>query len=153
MQEGADMAGRLDIGALKKAAGDKVFGRGEAYARNGRVEIFGADDRRVVGRAFGTDTYRVELAWRGKGFAGSCTCPAHESTGLCKHMVALALVADAADEAELAEARERMARFRARILALSPEDLVDLALTATILDPERFDPDWTGEGDDLDEGW
>lgn len=134
-----DEALKFDIAALRKAAGEKMFGRGEAYADQGQVEIVGVDEGRVLGVAFGQETYRVELARRARGFAGDCTCPAFADGGVCKHMIALALVAQAASAGELAEAQGRLARLRTYLLGLKPEVLVETLLTTAIATPELLE--------------
>jgi uncharacterized Zn finger protein len=53
----------------------------------------------VLAAAFGTSDYTVWLKRPGPETSGHCTCPAFEDAGLCKHMVAAALLANEAAEA------------------------------------------------------
>jgi uncharacterized Zn finger protein len=141
---------RLDIAAIRSAVGEKAFARGEGYAASGAAEIYSVDEARILARAFGTEVYRVELSWRAKGFAGRCTCPAYAEAGVCKHMVAVALLAEAADEAQLAQARDRLARVRERLMTLDRREIVDLVLTAAMIEPwvlEQIDDEYR-EGDE-----
>ena len=45
---------RFDVAALKRLAGG-AFARGEAYYREGRVEILAFEPRRVLARVTGTE--------------------------------------------------------------------------------------------------
>src|SRR5882724_11926338 len=92
---------RFDIDVLRDLAGDKVFARGEAYYRDGQVQILILEPGRVLAQVMGTENYRTELKKRGTDIGGECSCPAFEDWGFCKHMVATALAANAAgSEAE-----------------------------------------------------
>ena len=42
----------------------------------------------------GTQAYEAELAWRGSGLSKKCTCPISGGRNPCKHLIALAIVAD-----------------------------------------------------------
>jgi uncharacterized Zn finger protein len=84
----------FDGEALRRAAGDKVFARGEAYAAHGQVQLLSMSEEAILAAAFGTRDYTVHLERPGPRVAGECTCPAYEDSGLCKHMVATALVAN-----------------------------------------------------------
>ena len=85
---------RFDVAALKRLAGG-AFGRGEAYHREGRVDILAIEPRRVLARVSGTEDYRVNLLGAGETIKGECDCPAFDDYGFCKHMVATALAANA----------------------------------------------------------
>ena len=78
---------------LERAAGPGAFARGAAYHAQGRVDLLSLDGDQAVARVLGSETYRVRLRWRGDAAAGSCDCPAFDSTDFCKHMVALAITA------------------------------------------------------------
>lgn len=86
----------FDPHTLKSLAGDKVFARGEAYAREGRVEILDTRPGRVLARVAGSGDYRTVVTGQGTAVGGECTCPAFDRDGACKHMVAAALAANAA---------------------------------------------------------
>jgi uncharacterized Zn finger protein len=79
------------VDVLRKLAGAKVFARGEAYYRDGQVEIVLVKPGRVLAQVAGTEDYRTELTGSGKDFDGECSCRAWEDFGFCKHLVATAL--------------------------------------------------------------
>jgi len=85
---------RFDIDVLRELAGEKVFARGEAYYRDGQVEILAVEPGRVLAQVTGTEDYRTELKGNGEDVDGECSCPAWEDWGFCKHMVATALAAN-----------------------------------------------------------
>ena len=64
---------RFDIAALKRLAGG-AYVRGEAYHRDGRVEILAVEPRRVLAQVAGTEDYRVNLLGKGETIKGECTC-------------------------------------------------------------------------------
>ena len=86
----------FDEAELIRQAGDKAFARGQGYADHGHIALLSVNDDGVLAAAFGTDEYTVWLKRSGPGISGHCSCPAYEDTGFCKHMVATALVANAA---------------------------------------------------------
>jgi uncharacterized Zn finger protein len=131
------MTGRIDLPALTAAAGEKTAARGADYFARDQVELFGADDSGVIGRAFGTEVYRVDLRWRPSPNVGDCSCPARETQDVCKHMVALATLVEAAAEADLAEARDRLHRSRQALLDFDKATLADWLLTVALTDPDR----------------
>jgi uncharacterized Zn finger protein len=92
----------FDVAKLRKAAGDKVFERGEDYHADGSVDILTFSNSRVTAQVTGTQPYFVDLACDQGELSGSCSCPAYVDHGFCKHMVATGLTAndhvpDAAD--------------------------------------------------------
>jgi uncharacterized Zn finger protein len=89
-------AARFDAAALRDRAGDTTFARGEAYQRSGQVAILSFDAARVVARVSGGEDYRTVVTGAGAAIGGECSCPAYEDSGFCKHMVAVALAANAA---------------------------------------------------------
>jgi uncharacterized Zn finger protein len=88
-----------DEARLRKAAGEKVFARGQDYADHGQVSLLSASADGVLAAAFGTMDYTVWLKRPGPEVSGHCTCPAFEDAGLCKHLVAAALLANEAADA------------------------------------------------------
>ena len=67
----------FDMNALRDAAGDKIFARGEAYHEESRVEILFLGANRVTARVLGGQRYRVVLERRTDGIDGECSCPAY----------------------------------------------------------------------------
>jgi uncharacterized Zn finger protein len=105
---------RFDIAALKRLAGG-AYVRGEAYHRDGRVEILAVEPRRVLAQVAGTEDYRVNLLGKGETIKGECTCPAFDDYGFCKHMVATALAANEADHSLEPVGAGALARIRAHL--------------------------------------
>src|ERR1700734_1284218 len=104
----------FDIAALKQLAG-AAFARGEAYHRDGRVEILALEPRRVLAQVAGTEDYRVNLLGKGETIKGECTCPAFDDYGFCKHMVAAALAANESDHGPESVGAGALARIRAHL--------------------------------------
>ena len=127
---------RFDVAALQELAGAKAYRRGEEYYRDGHVRIIAVEPKRVLAQVSGTEDYRTEVTGRGKAIGGDCSCPAFEDWGFCKHMVAVALAANAGDGTEAAETGA-MERIRAHLKAKGIDALVtmiaDLAERDTVL--------------------
>lgn len=118
----------FDIAALRAAAGAKIFARGVEYHQDGLVELIGLRTGHAVADVHGTDTYRTELFSRHGDITGSCTCPAIDEWGFCKHLVAVGLAANGVGTAGISEAAERDAGLRASLRAGGIEPLIDLIL-------------------------
>lgn len=116
---------RFDPRTLKDLAGDKVFARGEAYAREGKVEILDSAPARVLARVAGVDDYRTVVTGQGTAIAGECSCLAFASDGFCKHMVAAALVVNASGEVGSGGA---LARVRAHLETRDAKALIALIM-------------------------
>ena len=86
---------RFDIGALRALAGEKVFARGAEYHRDGLVEVLALEAGRIVAQVSGSEDYRTVVTGRGTQIGGKCSCPPVEDWGFCKHIVAVALAANA----------------------------------------------------------
>ncbi len=85
---------RFDPEALRDLAGDRVFERGEAYFRDGLVDILDVEPSQVVARVAGSEDYRTIVTGHGTSIGGTCSCPAYAREGFCKHMVAVAMAAN-----------------------------------------------------------
>jgi hypothetical protein len=105
---------RFDIVALRRLAGS-AFARGEAYHRDGRVEILAIEPRRVLAQVAGTEDYRVNLLGKGETIKGECTCPVFDDYGFCKHMVAAALTANESDRGPESAGAGALGRIRAHL--------------------------------------
>ena len=90
----------LDPESLCWLAGDRTFGRGEAYAKAGAVLTSRRRDRGVEATVRGSDLYTVRLGIVNGALDYACTCPIGQDDVFCKHCVAVALVWR--DEAPLA---------------------------------------------------
>ena len=101
----------FDLDALREHLPDKLFQRGEGYAAGGRVTVIGEHRGRVVAQIVGeSGEHTVEVSEADVTDA-VCSCPAFDDWGLCKHMAALALVANALDAEAADAARGRLARL------------------------------------------
>jgi len=70
--------------------------RGQQYFRRGVVRITSVDERGIGASVRGSETYQVQLSQDAKGeFVHECSCPAWASYGVCKHVWATLLAADA----------------------------------------------------------
>ena len=125
---------RFDVAALRALAGAIVYRRGEVVHRDGRVTIIETEPNRIVASVEGTRNYGTTLAGSGADFGGSCSCPAFADRGFCKHMVAVALAANAREERGEAESVPTLSHIR-RYLAQKSVD----ALVAIIIDQAAKD--------------
>jgi hypothetical protein len=125
---------RFDVTALRRLAG-AAFARGEAYHRDGRVEILAFEPGRVLAEVSGTEDYRVNLLGAGDAIRGECTCPAFDDYGFCKHMVATALTANEIDDGVGPVGAGALARIRAHLA-----DKPNAALVAMIVELAERDP-------------
>ena len=128
---------RFDVDALRELAGGKVFARGEAYHRDGQVQILVIKPERVLAQVAGTDDYRTELRGQGGAIDGECSCRAFEDHGFCKHMVATGLAANdvGADEADGGGA---LVRIRDHLKQRGTDALVDMIIALAEQDPALF---------------
>jgi hypothetical protein len=98
-----------------------ICDRGRRYFLQDRVKILTGSSDGVSASVFGTCAYEVDMALSGAKLAVSCDCPYFESTGLCKHIWAAILAADASKHMSAAK-------------ALYSLDLIEVA-------PEESDPE------------
>ena len=129
---------RFDIGRLRELAGEKAFARGEAYCHRGQVQILALDPGRVLAQVAGTEDYRTELTGRGKKIDGACSCPAFEDRGFCKHMVAVALTANAAGSDADAEGAGALSRIRDHLKEKGVDALAEMSVALAERDPALF---------------
>lgn len=116
---------RFDPKQLRQISGEAALARGADYAASGAVNIVAADAGGIHAFVQGAGMYRVRLHGQGGDLAGVCTCPACERDGWCKHLVAVALVANAAG----GEVPDRRGAIRSHLIGLGAE-----ALAAMLLD-------------------
>ena len=117
---------RFDVTTLQNLAGGG-FARGEAYWREGRVRRLVCTESRVTAVVDGGEAYRVTVTGADKTISGECECPAAETYGFCKHMVATALAANdrGTDASGDEDPRERI---RAHLQGMNVDALVALIL-------------------------
>src|SRR5204862_3321400 len=85
---------RMRIDELARQFPEPVRRRGEACQRADAVTVTYATARAIRAVALGTEEYDVRIAVDDGTLALSCSCPAFERDGPCKHLCATALVAD-----------------------------------------------------------
>jgi SWIM zinc finger len=115
---------RFEIGALRALAGDKVFARGAEYHRDGLVQILALEPGRVLAEVAGNEDYRTVVTGHGTQIGGECSCPAFEDWGFCKHIVAAAIAANAADADADGEGAGALSRIRDHLRRKSVNELV-----------------------------
>jgi uncharacterized Zn finger protein len=128
---------RFDTDALRELAGGKVFARGEAYHRDGQVEILVIKPERVLAQVAGTEDYRTELRGHGRDIDGECSCRAFEDYGFCKHMVATALAANDTGIDEV-DGGGALGRIRNHLKEKGVDALVDIIVGLVEHDPVLF---------------
>jgi hypothetical protein len=129
---------RFDVAALRALVGGKTFVRGEDYYREGQVEILDLNAERVLASVVGTDEYRTEVTGRGREVDGECSCPAFDDGGFCKHMIAVALAANAAEADDRSVEMEALARIREHLQAKGIDALVAMLLDLAERDAVLF---------------
>lgn len=126
----------FDLDALRDHLPDKLFQRGEGYAEGGRVTVIGEHHGRVVAQIVGeSGEYTVEVSEADVTDA-VCSCPAFDDWGLCKHMAALALVANALDAEAADAARARLTRLEQALEMEGAEALAARLIVLAKADPE-----------------
>ena len=97
--------------ALLVLAGGSSYGRGSAYAAEGRVERLIAGERTIAATVRGGEAYAVRISATTTGLRFSCQCPMGASGAFCKHCVAVALAwnASTAPVADVGGPNERVA--------------------------------------------
>jgi len=122
----------FDQESWRERMDERWFDTGVAMAEKGDVDLVAIEDEKVTAHVTGSvgDLYVVEL--RAPNGEGSCTCPGFEKFGACKHQAAVVTAANAAD---LAKVRERMAKLRDG-LALDTKD----ALIERLAELARLQP-------------
>lgn len=126
---------RFDPHTLKNLAGDRVFARGEAYFHDGMVDVLDVEPSRVLARVAGTEDYRTVVTGRATAIGGECSCPAFERDGFCKHMVAVALAANAAVASGEADSGGALAQVRDYLKAKDVDALVEMIIEMAERDP------------------
>lgn len=68
---------------LRRAAGERSFGRGLGYLDAVNDLEIGVDQ--VTATVYGTDAYEIVLMLDGEGVTGECSCPHGRDGFFCKH--------------------------------------------------------------------
>ena len=110
---------------LLRAAGERVYGRGEDYVRYVRGL------RMTASKAYASiqakNVYTVELDWSGPSLTGFCTCPHHGDGNFCKHLVATGLAA--IDTGRVPADDTATTTVEAAVQAMEIAELRDLVMT------------------------
>ena len=96
----------VDEETIRNRSTDAVFGRGETYRKEGRIQQLDRFDDLVTAAVSGSKLYDVTIEFGGRSLDTNCTCP-YDGSGDCKHVVAVLLDIAAgppADESERVEA-------------------------------------------------
>ncbi|MBI3292779.1 MAG: SWIM zinc finger family protein [Elusimicrobia bacterium] len=80
--------------ALLYRVTQEAWQRGEQYAQGERVGSLEPIPKGFRAIVRGTQAYEAEVTWCGSGLSKKCTCPASGGRNPCKHLIALAIVAD-----------------------------------------------------------
>ncbi len=131
----ATAAARFDVEAFRLAAGDRVFARGQAYHRDGLVDILSVEPDRVVAEVHGSESYHVELMSHAGAPSGDCSCPAFSNWDFCKHLVATALAVNAMTPGETGRAASRLEVIREHLRAEGADALVEMIMRLAERDP------------------
>lgn len=126
----------FDVAKLRKAAGNKVFERGENYHADGSVDILTFSNSRVTAQVIGTQPYFVDLTCNKGELSGSCSCPAYVDHGFCKHMVATGLTAN--DHVPDDGAADSPDTIENVLRSLDHEALVKLVIDIASSDPKAL---------------
>jgi len=129
---------RFDIDALRELAGQRSFARGQSYHHDGNVQILAIESARVVARVSGTEDYRTVLVGSAAKIDGECSCRAFEDRGFCKHMVAVALAANAAGNGAEADGAGALSRIRDHLKKRSVDTLVQMIVDLAERDLRLF---------------
>lgn len=73
----------------------EIRSRGNEYYRQGKVRLKNGSPMNLEAEVQGTSKYNVRLWREGNEISVRCSCPYYESSGLCKHLWAALLFADA----------------------------------------------------------
>ena len=73
----------------------EVRSHGNEYYRQGKVKVKNASPMNLEAEVQGTAKYKIALWREGNEISVRCSCPHYESSGLCKHLWAAFLTADA----------------------------------------------------------
>ncbi|RUY49614.1 acyltransferase [Mesorhizobium sp. M7A.F.Ca.CA.001.09.2.1] len=120
---------------MRDLVGNKVYSRGEAYWRDGLVQLLTVGSKRVLAQVAGTEDYRVELMGPAESIEGSCSCRAFGDWGYCKHLVAAALATNAAGSDGEAEGAGMFARIREHLEGKDKTALVEMIVDIAERDP------------------
>ena len=125
---------KLTEDQLQRYVDQRYVERGQKIFENGAVVLGELSDREVAAVCCGSRIYKINLTINRGKLGGTCTCPAFEDFGPCKHIAATALAVMASNKGQyLASvyATERVDEHhsvRQRLLSMGKTELVELVL-------------------------
>jgi uncharacterized Zn finger protein len=138
----------FDLATVRAKLGDKRFRRAEGYAERGAVRIIALEDGRVSAMVTGEggDVYGVEID---EACEGLCSCPDFHETRACKHLGAVALVADGLDPGQARRLTGRFSRLRDALAFEDEASLAAIILRLARTVPGVFEALETQDGEDM----
>jgi uncharacterized Zn finger protein len=130
---------KFDPEALREIAGEKAYARGVSYFKDGCVELLDVNGKRVLARVKGSEIYRSELRGGGQTISGACSCPAFSDWGFCKHLVAVALTANALKPGAASQSESRFSRVGAYLRKQGIDALIGRIMDLAERDPALFE--------------
>ena len=140
---------KLSDHQIRALIDDRYIERGRAYLKAGQLELIDIAPDRVTAKCAGTRIYTVSLVLKNKRLSGTCTCPARDEFGPCKHMAAtaLALQANATDGYKPSESfqsrKAHLSQIERKLLRMSKAELV--ALIMEMVPDEEALNDWLND--------
>ena len=120
---------RYEDWQLRHMAGATTYARGAAYAKEDRVRLLSIGPTVVRAQVSGSELYSVVLEGDEDDIWGDCDCPAYEDRGFCKHLVAVALVVNAASPETMGKVEQARDAIRAHLAGLSQDVLIERLMT------------------------
>jgi uncharacterized Zn finger protein len=128
---------RFDVEAYRERLGEKAFARHQNYL-NGEVMVLAIDGGGLVAHVEGSEgrTYVVEI---GEGGFDFCSCPAFEEAGVCKHLPAVAAVANDLSPDEVRKLSRRLDRLRETLSFESQAALIERLVALAKVLPDALE--------------
>jgi uncharacterized Zn finger protein len=122
---------KLTLEQIRDLVDDRYIDRGRAYLAGGQLQLTKVTSDQVTAKCAGTRLYNVTLCLKGKKLSGSCTCPAVDEFGPCKHIAATALAIMAqgfTPSQSFLVRQEQVSRLERKLLRMSKSDLAALVM-------------------------
>jgi len=111
---------------LRELAGDRYFGRGLKYFRDGAVVNIRRVEDGIAARVIGTEPYVARLWLAGRALRWGCSCPLGVDGAFCKHLVAAGLAWRSGKTSHSPELAAELGRVKNVLRMLDAEALADL---------------------------
>ncbi len=122
---------KLTMEQIRDLVDDRYIDRGRAYLSAGQLQLTKVTVDQVSAKCAGTRLYNITLRLNRGKLAGSCTCPAVDEFGPCKHIAATALAAMAQNSslsAPYLARQEQVSRLERKLLRMSKPDPAALVM-------------------------